>query len=133
MIGHVEYFDERDVYYYIYLQNGTSIDMSICEDTSLVISQDIYDEDLTLDKEKIVELYKKKIDVFDISAPFFNDKCNSFSDNKRDVPLMDRRVVYYQNITSIKEHCEYKKIDTDSFRMILKCNMTESNIPLVYL
>ena len=128
LIGHVEYFDERDVYYYIYLQNGTSIDMSICEDTSLVISQDIYDEDLTLDKEKIVELYKKKIDVFDISAPFFNDKCNSFSDNKRDVPLMDRRVVYYQNITSIKEHCEYKKIDTDSFRMILKCNLTESNI-----
>ena len=53
MIGHVEYFDERDVYYYLYLNNGTSIDISICNNTTVRISQDIYEEDLTLDKEQI--------------------------------------------------------------------------------
>ena len=128
LIGHVEYFDERDVYYYFYLDNGTSIDLAICENTTLLLSQYIYDEELTLDKEKIRELYKNKIDVFNISAPFFNDKCYPFSDNRRDVPLIERRGVYYQNITSVKDNCAYKKIDTDSFRIILTCNITEKNI-----
>ena len=128
LIGHVEFFDERDVYYYLYLNDGTSIDISICKDTAVRISQDIYEEELTLDKEKIKELIEKNIDVFNMSDPFFNDKCYSFSDNKRDIPLAERRRIYYQNITSMKNNCEYTKTDINTFRLIFTCNLNEDSI-----
>ena len=128
LIGHVEFFDERDVYYYLYLNDGTSIDISICKDTAVMISQDIYEDELTLDKEKIKELIEKNIDVFNMSEPFFNDKCYSFSDNKRDIPLAERRRIYYQNITSMKNNCEYTRTDINNFRLIFTCNLNEDNI-----
>ena len=128
LIGHVEYFDERDVYYYLYLNNGTSIDISICNNTTVRISQDIYEEDLTLDKEQIKELIEKNINVFNMSDPFFNDKCYSFSDNKRDIPLTERRIIYYQNITSKKDNCEFTQSDMNTFRLIFICNVNEDSL-----
>ena len=78
-------------------------------------------------EEFIIYLTKQGIDVFNISDRFYNDLCFHFeSPNDRDVPMKDRIIHVYPNITLCEEGCENKGVDLEFMKA--KCECTFNNL-----
>ena len=78
-----------------------------------------------IDLEKAKTLNEKSIDIFNSSAPFFNDICFTFSSEKngKDVTLKDRRNEYYINVTFCESECELSYIDYVNVKVVCNCNL----------
>ncbi len=102
-------------------QNSKLLDPFICnEDNSIKVEININEKENNINLEKAKEMKNKGIDVFNISDPFFNDICNTYSENGKDVILNDRVLYYYQNISLCDEGCNYSKVDLEN--SIYECN-----------
>ena len=74
-------------------------------------------------KEYINYLVNQGIDVFDLSNIFYNELCYYFeSPNKKDVPLKDRYLSFYPNVTLCDRGCDIKGIDLDKKRAKCECS-----------
>ena len=75
-------------------------------------------------KKKIVELYTKKIDIFDINEQFYSDLCYPYHavDFDADLTLEKRqRVYYYYNANLCEKSCKFIDIDLNTFQAICEC------------
>ena len=80
-------------------------------------------------KKKIVELYSKNIDIFDINQKFYTDLCFPFHavDFDADLTLGKRqRVYYYYNANLCEKSCTFIDIDLNTFQAICECPLKTS-------
>ena len=75
-------------------------------------------------KKKIVELYTKKFNIFDINEQFYSDLCYPYHavDFDADLTLEKRqRVFYYYNANLCEKSCTFIDIDLTTFQAICEC------------
>ena len=79
--------------------------------------------------EKIKELNKSNIDIFDSDHDFYNDVCYMYTTpQKTDMYLEDRKKYYYESIDVpiYETACGYYKFDNMTNRIVNKCNIKNS-------
>ena len=68
----------------------------------------------------------QSIDLFNTSDVFYNDLCCFFeSPNGKDVPLKERILIFYPNITLCDENCNDKGVNLTSMKAICECKLKE--------
>ena len=109
------------VYYLVTDLTGKILNIS---SFNIVVEKPILNTKL-IDIEKAKNLNEKSIDIFNSSAPFFNDICFTFSSEKngKDVTLKDRRDDYYVNVTFCESECELSYIDYVNVKVVCNCNL----------
>lgn len=103
----------NQVEYKVYSQDGTELDLAVCDNVNIDISYPLTEIDLI----KAEEMSKEGVDIFDSSDSFFNDICSTVYE----ITLTERRKKYYRNITLCENNCEYKGINYDTKRVNCDC------------
>lgn len=104
--------------------DGSEIDLSPCSTIKIYypISSDV---NLTL-AEQMANI---GVDVFNKDDPFFNDFCYPYyTEDGKDVVLMDRRSDYFQNNSLCEAGCNYNKVNFKTAMVECECNVTDSMI-----
>ena len=109
------------VYYLVTDLTGKILNTS---SLNIVVEKPILNTKL-IDLETAKQLNEKSIDIYNSSAPFFNDICFTFSSEKngKDVTLKDRRDDYYVNVTFCESECELSYIDYVNVKVVCNCNL----------
>ena len=100
-------------------KNGNKINIEkICENQAIIIKESIY---YYLESSKIL-ISRQNIDIFNLSGEFYTDICYHFKSlNGKDVPLKDRILSFYPNISLCDDGCIYKGVDLETFKTECKC------------
>ena len=97
----------------------------LCENTKIIMQENMKDKFRSnVDYESIADLLKQNIDALDLSSDFYNDLCYHYESNfNKDVPLKDRVLIYFPNITLCDKSCEVVGINKthDPFKAICEC------------
>ena len=109
------------VRYDIYTNEGTNIDISICNNISIGISYPIRNGS-GVDLEVAKELYESGVDIFNIRDPFFSDICIPYIDERgNDVLLKDRVSNIYKYVQFCQEGCVYVKVNYTTMKVECDC------------
>ena len=102
---------EYEVYYPLYNNNLTQLDLSICKDTKIDIIIPVVIND---------ELYKH-----DTNSDYYNDLClKTTSEVGTDISLTDRKNEFVENnLTICEEKCELKNYDYDNKKVKCSCEV----------
>ena len=100
---------------------GKKVDIEkICGNQSIVIKESIF-KYLSSSKNLITE---QNIDIFNLSGSFYTDICYHFdSPNGKDVPLKDRIISFYPNISYCDVGCIYKGFDLETVKTECECKL----------
>ena len=93
---------------------------NICQDDNIIITENLIDY---LKNSKYL-LTTQKIDIFNLSGSFYTDICYHFeSPNKKDVPLKDRILSFYPNISLCDKGCIYKGVNLETYKTECECKI----------
>ena len=110
----------NQVEYKIFDAHKKPLDISICKDSDIVISQIMNPNSLkTLKLDLVKEFENLDINVFDINDPFFTDLCKPFDYQNNDIILEDRYHFIYQNFSFCEKGCNMTNIDFE--KKIVSC------------
>lgn len=112
--------------YKIFDSTGAEINMDICKGTTVNIEYplNITDKDYY---QLAHQLYTKGYDIFDPKDPFYNDFCTPYyTDDGKDVILIDRRENYFKNISLCEEGCSYTSVDFKTAKVKCSCEPKSS-------
>ena len=116
-------------YTFYHPETGAKIDAdSICKDEEVVIKENVLNQlnNSETDLNSILFLTNQEINIFNLSDEFYTDLCFHFkSPNGKDVPLKDRILLFYPNITLCDEGCESKGVNLTSMESICKCQFND--------
>ena len=116
-------------YTFYHPKTGIKIDAdSICKDEQVVIKESVLNQlnNSETDLNSILFLANQDINIFNLSDEFYTDLCYHFkSPNGKDVPLKDRILLFYPNITLCDEGCENKGVNLTSMESICKCQFSD--------
>ena len=115
----------KQVEYQTYNDEMVILDLSLCKDVNIKIYHEIK-EGVILDESFISLFENLGIDIFDIKDSFFNDLCNSYSDNGNDIILQDRIKYIYQNFSLCNQECKYNNIDIENMTITCDCMVKEN-------
>ena len=106
-------------------KTGDKIDAeTICKNEEIIIEENItnlLNEDQT-NLKTILFLTGQNINIFNISNEFYQDICFHFeSPINKDIPLKDRLLAFYPNITLCDPGCENKGVNIQEMSAICKC------------
>ena len=111
-------------YNFYHPETGIQLNSEICSSTKVTKSTDL----LSLGMDNIEDkkdLISQGIDIFNSSSPFYDDICFHFeSPNGKDVPLKERILLYYPNITLCDDGCENKGIDPEKYKAKCECTFS---------
>ena len=109
--------------------NGEKIDSeTLCKEEVIVVKENIKSllNETTSNIDSIIFLADQNINVFNKSCEFYTDLCYHFeSPNNKDVPLKDRLLVYYPNITLCDSGCTIYGVNLTSMTAICECKYKE--------
>ena len=109
--------------YYLYNpDNAEKLDLSACSGSKLAIKTSVFNNG-NVDEQLVKYFSNLKINIFDITDPFFTDICFNFSKDGKDVPLDDRIELYYQNVSLCEDGCTYIGINFDTYEVECSCNV----------
>mgnify|MGYP006873017455 CR=1 FL=1 len=92
----------------------------ICKDKSIIIEENL-EHYLKSSKDLVSE---QNIDIFNLSGSFYTDICYHFkSPNKKDVPLKDRILTFYPNISFCDDGCIYKGVNLETLKAECECKI----------
>ena len=112
--------------------NGNSFDLTPCKDETITVTYPL--QESTLEEYNTTkEFYMETgINLYDSSAPFFNDFCESFHDeHNNDVILQDRRKYMFKNASFCEEGCKYSDINFAKSVVHCDCSSKENNFDTV--
>ena len=115
---------EETLFYFFNPENGEELPIEeICQNESFTIEKSLtYYSDVNIEKAKFFD--KQKINIFNTSDIFYNDLCFFFeSPNGRDVPLKDRILHFYPNITLCDDSCNNVGVNLTSMKAICECKL----------
>ena len=103
-------------------ETGNKINIeSICENQTIIIKENL----LNYLKPSKLFILEQNIDIFDLNGSFYKDICFHFeSPNGKDVPLRDRILSFFPNITLCDNGCDYQGFDLESLQSICECKIT---------
>ena len=106
-------------------QSGTPLNIfNICKDDSYSMEKSLVAElssNPRINFEDIKQMANQDINVIDLSDPFYTDLCFHYESSlDKDVPLRDRALIYYPNISLCEEGCELEAVYTQNWTA--KCN-----------
>ena len=106
-------------------QSGTPLNIfNICKDDSYSMEKSLVAElssNPRINFEDIKQMANQDINVIDLSDPFYTDLCFHYESSlNKDVPLRDRALIYYPNISLCEEGCELEAVYTQNWTA--KCN-----------
>ena len=108
---------------------GEKIDASnICKDDGVMITESVLIQlnNSNVDMDSTLFLAQQNINIFNISDEFYTNICFNFeSPNGKDVPLKDRILTYYPNITLCDDGCNVKGVNLDSMESICECKFND--------
>ena len=111
----------NQVEYQAYDDNKKLIDLSICNDSNIIIFYALKNN--SLDKDYISRFKDLGVDIFNINDSFFNDICHPYSNSKNDIILEDRIIDIYQNYSLCEDKCTYKEINTEHMTISCDCKI----------
>jgi len=102
-------------------ETGEQINVeNICKNDNITITENFID----FLKFPIYLFSVQKIDIFNLSGTFYTDICYHFeSPNKKDVPLKDRILTFYPNISLCDKGCNYKGANLETFKAECECKI----------
>ncbi len=115
-------------YHFYNPQNGQKLDMSLCSQKTIVYMP--LGKKIDLSKPPYKELYEKfKVDFFNKSDQFYQDRCIVYRQNNTDIPVNIRRFKVFPNITNkCGDNCRYNGLTNDS---MIECACYINNDPLI--
>ena len=122
-------FSPKMIYYSMHdPKDGKELDYyDICKDEPLEVKEDLLSK---IDSQKndlnsIKFLTEQKINIFNLSGEFYSDICYHFKSLiDKDIPLKDRFLLFYPNITLCENGCQIKGVNLSSFKAICECKFT---------
>ena len=108
---------------------GDKIDVSNeCQNVTITVEKNLITllQSTDANIDMILKLTKQNIDVFNKNSEFYNDICFNYeSPNGKDIPLKDRLIEFYPNITLCDNNCLYKGINYTTMCSICQCKFTD--------
>jgi hypothetical protein len=96
------------------------------EDSYSYYNDSIFNNEKALKNKKIIErFFKEEINIFDINEEIFNDLCIHVEEDGKDVVLIDRIELYFQNYSICNEGCIISGIDMKKYVVTCKCSDSE--------
>ena len=116
-----------NVYNYgVYIENGTQLDLSICEGEKITIYSTITNNSL-IKLEEAKYFYTYGYDIYNESDNFYKDSCSPASINGNDITLKDRKIYYYpSNITICNDSCEFNVVNLTNEKIKCICDITNN-------
>jgi len=112
--------------YGIFLENGTQLNMSICEGKKITISSPIVDAE-SVHLDQAIYFSELNYDIYNLSSEFYTDTCAPASVDGNDITLTDRKNdIYPSNVSICNDSCTYSSVNLTSKRFICECD-TNSN------
>ena len=117
---------ENTLFYFFNPDTGNELSIDeVCKDVNITIEKSLsYYPEINIENAKFFE--NQNIDIFNKSDEFFTDLCYYFeSPNGRDVPLKERILLFYPNITLCEDNCENVGVNLTSMKAICKCKFND--------
>ena len=115
------------IFYFYNPRTGQRVDTaSICKEDKVIVKKSVKDElnNTNLDLDSMYYLTDQNIDIFNISGEFYTDICFHFeSPNGKDVPLKDRILAFYPNISLCDSGCTNKGVNLTTMESICECTL----------
>ena len=110
---------EYEVYYPLDSYNSTKLNLSICRNIPVSISNP-------------VAIDENKLELYDPNSDYYNDICYSHcSDNGYDISLADRKNIFVNiNLTLCEENCKFVGYNFDTKKASCSCEV-KINLPLI--
>ena len=112
------------LFYFFHPLTGKILSIDgICNEETFTIekSLDYFPE---INKEQAKFFQEQNIDIFNTSDVFYNDLCCFFkSPNGKDVPLKERILLFYPNVTLCDESCYDAGVNLTSMKAICECKL----------
>ena len=117
------------IFYFYDPKTGKNINVtSICKDVQVIVKESVLTQlnNTDLDYDSLLYLTKQNIDIFNKSDAFYTDICFHFdSPNRKDVPLKDRVLSFYPNISLCDDECIIKGVNLTTMESICECIMSK--------
>ena len=97
----------------------------VCKNQSFTIEKSLtYFSEINIEQAKFFK--KQDINIFNSSDIFYNDLCYNFhSPNGRYVPLKERILLFYPNVTLCDDSCHNVGVNLTSMKAICKCKLKQ--------
>ena len=116
-------------YFFYHPISGEKIDVqTICKDEEVVVKESVLSQlnNSNVDLDAALFLADQNIDIFNLSDAFYTDICFHFqSPNGKDIPLKDRVLTFYPNVTLCDEGCEIKGVNLTTMESICECKFSD--------
>jgi len=117
--GNQDMNDFNNFSYELYLDNGTKLNKSLCENTRIEISKPIEPNTKAISQA----LSDQGYDMFDLSSNLYSDNCIPVELNESDVTLGTRQKDIMEKANSVcQEGCYYKTNDKNSNKVTCSCD-----------
>ena len=113
-------------------QSGVPLKIfDICQNDSYSVEKSLIEKLTTNSKvnfNDLQEMANQDINVVDLSDPFYNDICFHYTSKfNKDVPLKDRALIYYPNISLCDEECELESVYIQNWTAKCNCQFDSGN------
>jgi len=104
---------------------------AICQNDTYSVEKSLIDKLTTNSKvnfDDLQDMANQDINVIDLSDPFYNDICFHYTSKfNKDVPLKDRALIYYPNISLCDEECELESVYIQNWTAKCNCQFDSGN------
>jgi hypothetical protein len=99
----------------------------VCQEDKITIIGNIENKlsEANVDIEILKEFVNEGIDIFNMTSPFYKDICFQYN-SKKGIPLKDRILEYFPNITLCEEGCDLLGINMSTITAICECFYSEA-------
>ena len=125
-----DFFDDKKLEktYFYFFNPDTGEKLSIekdCNEEIFTIERSlIYYPQINIEQAKFFE--EQDINIFNSSDVFYNDLCIFFeSPNGKDVPLRERIIIFFPNITLCDEGCNNIGVNLTTMKVICECTLRD--------
>ena len=114
------------LFYFFHPETGEILSINgICDEAKFTVEKSLnYFPEIDVQQAQFFK--DQNIDLFNTSDVFYNDLCCFFeSPNGRDVPLKERILIFYPNITLCDDNCNDEGVNLTSMKAICECKLKE--------
>ena len=125
-----DFFDNKKLtetrFYFFNPDTGETLSIEkACQNQIITVEKSLtYYPEINIDNAKFFE--NQDINIFNSSDVFYNDLCFYFeSPNGKDVPLKERILIFYPNVTLCEDGCKDIGVNLTSMKVICECTLRD--------
>ena len=109
--------------YRVYLENGTQLNLSVCEGEKLTIYSTIANTSL-IKFEEAKYFYSYGYNIYKESDKFYTDVCSPASIDGNDITLSDRKIDFYpSNVSMCNDSCTFVNVNLINEKIQCACDI----------